>query len=825
MAQFNPNVGVNDAPNYTGRSQGLPANRIGEVLIGGLTNAAEGLAKTKDIQITENIKQDVRDVFDVTNNAYGLDEQAGYGSAPNSTAIPPELKGTAEHFAMMVQARKAGKLSESHYWSLLTTSMKEVKAKYPGYADIIDNVYADVTGAKPALALRNSLESDYQSELNAAKSSASEKDKMLKQYATEINSVAPDFWANREKYAGREDQVLNEAINLKANREANLAESQKLNLLKQQDQLNKDQAKEVYNRRVQGIVTDTINGGLNAAGFDSKNFMDVVTNLAQKGPTPEEVQGLQNQLLVAEGNIRQKFLELRGEPWTTAMSQAEINDAENNALATVNAYRDMITNDKTGLAVWHANANKIMAERSMNSLKEKFPDLQTIQTLNRVSPDLAAAVVLRSGGKSEQLVDTISNNLLIGTLAGGTSANDVVGSLEAEKNLTTAQKSAIVTNFIQGMEQSITSNEASKETVIEFAKKNFMGDYPEMIKFMNRINEEDRLPVFLKMTSPAISEKFAASDRIASVAYASWAKNQFETIPEVADTLANMTDSNENPVYSKYFEYVYNDSTNTISVVPKDTGGKPGEYSLLNQNSMLRIEQQKIQKLNTAMSNTVYALEKAGVDGDQAILEILARKGIKVGEDGSTSTGPLGGIEGTINDAVKLASYGNEDFNIDLANTTSDMSSTQPLLSFIGGLEAPGGYNQMFGGGMIDEGLTLNDVIRNQTERVASGSPSSATGRYQFLRSTLQTLKRNLGLTGDEQFTPELQDRLANALLEVRGLSKFRSGKITAERFADNLAKEWASLPYNTGNSYYAGDGLNRSLTTREKLLEQLSLL
>lgn len=46
-----------------------------------------------------------------------------------------------------------------------------------------------------------------------------------------------------------------------------------------------------------------------------------------------------------------------------------------------------------------------------------------------------------------------------------------------------------------------------------------------------------------------------------------------------------------------------------------------------------------------------------------------------------------------------------------------------------------------------------------------------------------------------------------------RGLGSYKSGKMSAEAFANNLAKEWAGLPVvsgpKKGRSYYAGDGLN----------------
>jgi hypothetical protein len=52
-------------------------------------------------------------------------------------------------------------------------------------------------------------------------------------------------------------------------------------------------------------------------------------------------------------------------------------------------------------------------------------------------------------------------------------------------------------------------------------------------------------------------------------------------------------------------------------------------------------------------------------------------------------------------------------------------------------------------------------------------------------------------------------------LLNRRGLKRYLAGAISAEKFANALAREWASLPVvtgpNAGRSFYAGDGLNKS--------------
>jgi muramidase (phage lysozyme) len=157
------------------------------------------------------------------------------------------------------------------------------------------------------------------------------------------------------------------------------------------------------------------------------------------------------------------------------------------------------------------------------------------------------------------------------------------------------------------------------------------------------------------------------------------------------------------------------------------------------------------------------------------------------------------------------------------------------LLDLIRKHEAPKGYGQIFIGakGVPKDTdvtkLTLKEVRILQEKMVINGSVSSACGGYQFIRKTLAATMLKMGLTGDEIWTPELQDRMAVYLCEQRGLKDFLAGKLGINDFANNLAKEWASLPVvsgpKKGKSHYAGDGLNRSLHDPETILKALRVV
>lgn len=124
--------------------------------------------------------------------------------------------------------------------------------------------------------------------------------------------------------------------------------------------------------------------------------------------------------------------------------------------------------------------------------------------------------------------------------------------------------------------------------------------------------------------------------------------------------------------------------------------------------------------------------------------------------------------------------------------------------------------------------MTVDEVIAAQRTWSRSHG-SSAAGAPQFIRKTLIGLKEELGLRGSQIFDANLQDRLAYHLLIRRGYHQFVNGEIDRTEFGRRLAGEWASFPVldgtrgahrhvQRGQSYYAGDSLNKALVSPEKV-------
>lgn len=169
-------------------------------------------------------------------------------------------------------------------------------------------------------------------------------------------------------------------------------------------------------------------------------------------------------------------------------------------------------------------------------------------------------------------------------------------------------------------------------------------------------------------------------------------------------------------------------------------------------------------------------------------------------------------------------------------------SHQRSLLDYIYNLESEGNYNAWNDGTQLRPDtpvteMTVKDVIKWQKEnlKLPEDQQFTAVGAGQIIHKTLAGLVRNGVINLNDLYNQETQDKANSALLEGRGYSDWKSGRISTEKFGNRLSKEWAALPLleNTyrkgkllqrGQGYHDGVGSNKALdgaNSFQALLEQ----
>lgn len=159
-------------------------------------------------------------------------------------------------------------------------------------------------------------------------------------------------------------------------------------------------------------------------------------------------------------------------------------------------------------------------------------------------------------------------------------------------------------------------------------------------------------------------------------------------------------------------------------------------------------------------------------------------------------------------------------FTDDVSEASAEMMSEDPvrrLRDFIASAEAGrAGYDAVQHGAKKrpDKRPTAMTVAEIDAWVRATPGQSHAIGRYQFIPKTLRRLVVALEVPPNAVFSPALQDRLADRLLEEAGLLDFATGSLPRTEFMQNLAEIWAGLPTATGLSHYHGKWGNRATKT-----------
>jgi len=99
-----------------------------------------------------------------------------------------------------------------------------------------------------------------------------------------------------------------------------------------------------------------------------------------------------------------------------------------------------------------------------------------------------------------------------------------------------------------------------------------------------------------------------------------------------------------------------------------------------------------------------------------------------------------------------------------------------------------------------------------------------AVGRYQFIPTTLRFAVNASGVNGSDAFDEATQDRLMAALIAYKRpaiLSYLQGSHNNLSYVLDELAREWASVEYRNGYSYYSYGG-NRAKISRAQAAKVL---
>jgi peptidoglycan hydrolase-like protein with peptidoglycan-binding domain len=244
-----------------------------------------------------------------------------------------------------------------------------------------------------------------------------------------------------------------------------------------------------------------------------------------------------------------------------------------------------------------------------------------------------------------------------------------------------------------------------------------------------------------------------------------------------------------------------------------------------------------VKALQTALQSAGYSVGSTGIDGKYGPRTTAAVRSFKkdYSVDGSGLSIDAAGldtlskvVDGSIPKVETPSPTGASAPGGELGQLSQD-SVTQgkvgEVLDLIAGPESGGRYDAVYPGRRRPQilDMTIDELVPDMRAR-GRASGSSASGRYQYIRTTLLDVVGGMGLdTATTKFDPETQDKIAiYHLRRNHGLDNWLEGRMSDGDFLNRLAGTWAGIPQTNGRSRYAGVLDNRAGMGANDALSQL---
>lgn len=829
----------------------------------GLGAGIEGAVNTADKFIQDTIGENIDDsVTNINNNIQNLLENNEtpdplIATPPSEeglsfdSKLPPEavqafnsdptVKNVTTEAEALQQGYNSGQITQTQYLGKLDSLRRQLESKYPSYRNEIRGKFRSITGVEPEQAYTLALIRDAEAEEAARQTAA---DKAYDNKRTFINSnlgVLDEVLGNVDWYALPLERLQKEVSQYEGYRTRMETRSKEIDLAIAEQNLTVEAATDAARGSVNDYVRMSQNAEVNSfTGGDPKNLQTVINELqmaAAKGdrPSPEEQAELEQQYALA---IQQKELSLRqmlSDPRYDLVSTDDKEKMIESGLAELNLLGESIFNENYGLA--GVTARAIEAQKNDDYIRmmgdgtlRRFKALQ--DSFGGETMALLLANAQHSGMDQYSQISSAIFDYATGVAASDPSA---VGPAEAGTMPEILDRATKMIGAGKGVGKGVLREITDKfsNTELPAEMRNRLGTflYSDSGKTVEMFKTRDRSKVFnllynaetaqVALDMPEMRQGDGEIKPFRAVYMENMTSVFFSQTKELIDSLSSI-----NPDFKDSLVVTFDPDRYQFEVAinPEFNITAERAYGL---EFMQQVQTEDWKELNRYVKGftEAYAVMSGGEFKEEALQRYFQSLGIPFTVEEGPEDTPEG--ESPRQSSMEDGPKGNLDIlQFSGMEVPDDIRS---LLTFIGAAEVEGGYgyNTVFGGGQeAITDMSINELLESMKARTDGGSSSSASGAYQFTRGTLRTLVQELGLTGDEIMTAQMQDYLGMQLLKRRGLEKFQSGEMTADEYGDALSNEWAALPDKDGKSplakYHPG---NKPRVGRNSLMAQLEAL
>lgn len=555
MPAFNPTAGSSSpVPDFTGSSKGIrsedkrtdtSAGDLFEGLGKGLLLGVEAI----DQGIQAEIQEDVNEGFAEIEAEFGVDAMASeeeFGDVFGNQPVPAELQNGASHLDRLQAAIASGQISERHYYARAQSLVRQLRGRYPGYQQEIDTMIQNVTGVRPANALRREAMSDWGADTDdqeRRRLNFIEKHIDVVEAAVGpdyMNQPLPDLYRGVSKYLARDTEIKrNEA-------EASYQQTQKnLSLEKVNQNLRTD---------LKHTVNHILSLGLEQAdkqmGESVRQQLDHLLQRKAKGEQlrSEDVQRLAAYLQLVESQINEAINMTLGKQWEGAddpnlnynrvLSGQEIEEAREEALKPLETIKKLVISGEFSLLKMPLAQLEGWRNDVTNSLLERYDLSMPVAISNAAGADAAAAWAALFPSQQFKELEIINQmhagEIQLGKL-GEMSAKKHYDQVQQAPDINDEQATSILNGDIQRWQNMVNAVGTDKAIPMEMFVKEahywFSEDNYNLTTDLLK-SDEDKAEYFRRIASPKTTQVMLQLKKSGETElwdkYQSWVANEFK---------------------------------------------------------------------------------------------------------------------------------------------------------------------------------------------------------------------------------------------------------------------------------------------------------
>lgn len=752
----------------------------------------------------------------------------GGGAIPLADNRPPNVDAVQSDVQRLYAANKQGKISDSNYYAQLETMTRALRSRYPGYRDEVDAMVASVTGVTPANALRKSLLSDMATAQSQADADAKEWRTFVTNHAAYI---PPWYWDKVQKGEPVNQNQIRSIVAAKLRDENDVKASSA-------SMENASKRNSLQSSEVEGQLIKHIGSIANSAFYDissndgvAKIMRDVTERIASNKPyNDQERMALSAQVQQLEYNIRAGMEKASNSPmWeggptyaSALRDEGKRNKIIDDALKPISMLKDALINDKLGAFAMAANGLKQSHDANVKKIYDSSGYYKAVDAINTFSPEMVKILATRPNnplGASEGVKATLGVFRVLDATGGRYSEDGTTSwkqQLKTLKDMPDGKKAKSIEGFITDKVDLLTNPGITDEARANIARVAF---HPDNKDFLTNFDIKSQGRIFSMLVNPKTTEMMARlGDKQIWRDYSDWAASSFgEIFKATGDEINRANDTN-------WVNVRWDAGTKRFKAEPTPEGIKA------------------ISNMSTGVGgnvlNAIEAISTSGipkaVDRINTALDSIEPILKANGHDTATEMRNLTNFV-NINDQKNTGWWGRL---LDSVNTNEEIINQPPTLNFGGkpmGFTQPSGGNGSTGGRTVSidvdsptlhddlkkafagaessndynrlvtpasgkyttaplTNMTIGQVLEYQDGMRGAGFPSTAAGKFQIIQGTLKSLVKDGVIKLTDKYSPENQEKLAEALLERRGLSDFMAGKMSHRQFLTNLGSEWEAI-------------------------------